>query len=237
MTPEHHIWKLFGRGCCLYNLLEEGDRVVVALSGGKDSLALTQMMGRRASMHVPHLEAIALHVVMDNIPYASNLDYLHSFCKASGMKLEVLHTHFDATTDHRKTPCYLCSHHRRKALFEYATRAGYNKVALGHHQDDILTTLLMSMTHEGALSAMPPMLKLHHYPLSIIRPLCMVPEHLIRSLAEAQHYEQQQKACPHDRATRRTEIAAVLHHLESLNPEARYNLWRAMRNIKPLYLP
>ena len=102
-------------------------------------------------------------------------------------------------------------------------------MALGHHQDDILTTWLMNLTFEGNTSAMQPMLQMEHYPLRIIRPLCLVEEAWIREVACQLGFERQKALCPYEEKTRRSDINDIFHRLQALNPEARYSLWRAMQ--------
>lgn len=243
---ELKIQRLFSQACADYRLLEDGDRVLVALSGGKDSLELVRLMARQMRIHKPRITVEAAHVVMDNIPYETDRTYIHEFCAELGMTLHILHSSFDdaeaasptgKTAHRRKTKCFLCSWNRRKTLFSFATQNGFNKIALGHHQDDILVTLLMNMTFEGSIQTMPPMLRMEHYPLSIIRPLCLVPEHLIASVASHLGFERQKVACPYEEVSRRQDMTAIYRTLEAMNPEARYSLWRSMTNIKPELLP
>ena len=141
-----------------YGLIVDGDRILIGLSGGKDSLALVDLLGRRSKIFRPRFEVIVTHIVMSNIPYRSDIDYLKSRADEHGLSFFVHETSFDASTDTRKSPCFLCSWTRRKALFDIAKRHGCNKIALGHHQDDILETLLMNMIHQGAIGTMPPRL-------------------------------------------------------------------------------
>lgn len=224
-------------GCANYGLLADGDKVLVALSGGKDSLMLLRMMAQRARLHKPSIAVEAAHVIMDNIPYETDRTYLERFCSDCGIRLHILHTSFDESTDKRKTKCFLCSWNRRKTLFLFAETNGFNKIALGHHMDDILTTLLMNMTYEGSIQTMPPLLKMEHYPLSIIRPLCLVSEADIKVVAEAEGFHKQKTVCPYDTVTKRAAMNGVFHTLEKLNPEARYSLWRSMTNIRETFLP
>lgn len=221
--------RLFNRACADYQLLQDGDRVLVAVSGGKDSMVLTRLLGERARLHKPRIEVAAVHVVMDNVPYATDQDYLRQYCEECGVQLHVVHTHFDPTTDRRKTPCFLCSWYRRKALFLYASEHGYTKVALGHHQDDILVTMLMNLTFEGSFSSMPPLLPMAHYPVSLIRPLCLVPEAMVRDEATLLGVRPQHKLCPYETTTRRTTMQGIYQQLEQMNPEARYSMWRALQ--------
>ena len=96
--------------------------------------------------------------------------------------------------------------------------------------DDILVTLLMNITFEGSASTMLPSLRLKHYPLTIIRPLCLVYEKDIRQVAEELHFTKQKALCPYEETTRRSDMQLIFQQLEQLNPEARYSLWRAMMN-------
>lgn len=225
---EHRIRKQFNKGCVDYHLLEDGDRILIALSGGKDSLTLARLLSQRAKIYKPHIEVEAAHVLMDNIPYETDRSYLQAFCQECGMKLHILHTSFDESTDPRKTKCFLCAWNRRKALFEFATAQGFNKIALGHHMDDMLVTFLMNLTFEGSRQTMQPLMKMEHYPLTVIRPLCLVHESMIRELSQELGFLKMKVSCPYEEETYRKVMTEELHRLEQINPEARYSLWHAM---------
>lgn len=220
-----------------YGLVSEGDRILIGLSGGKDSLALADLLARRQRIFKPRFEVVAAHILMDNIPYHADLDYLKERMEAQGVPLILHRTCFDPASDHRKSPCFLCSWMRRKALFEIAKAEGCNKIALGHHQDDILQTLLMNLVYQGAFGTMPPRLKMDKFPMEIIRPLCLVAEHELVELACVAGYRKQVKACPYESASSRSEMKALFARLEALHPEARYSLWASMTNIQEEYLP
>lgn len=231
MTTIERIKRKFHEGCANYHLLADGDRVLIGLSGGKDSLLLARLLADRSRLYSPKFSVEAVHVVMDNIPYAPELGYLQQYCDGLGLPLHILHTSFDESTDRRKTKCFLCSWNRRKTLFRYAEEHGFNKVALGHHQDDILTTWLMNVTFEGANDTMRPMVEMRNYPLSIVRPLCLVPEPWIREVAEAEGLVHQKTPCPYETRTRRTDMGQIFQQLEAMNPEARYSMWRALGEV------
>ena len=224
----YELSKRFNKGCTDYHLLQDGDRILIALSGGKDSLMLLRLLAARSRIYRPKIQVEAAHVIMDNIPYETDRSYLQQFCDEAGVRLHILHSSFDESTDKRKTRCFLCAWNRRKTLFSYAVSQGFNKVALGHHMDDILTTFLMNITYEGNRQTMQPSLALQHYPITIIRPLCLVSEADIQAEATQLGFLRQKKPCPYEQATRRTSMNEVLHQLESLNPEARYSLWHAI---------
>ena len=227
MTTLERIRRKFHEGCGDYRLIADGDRVLVALSGGKDSLLLARLLAERSRLHKPKFEVEAAHVIMDNIPYETDRSYLEDYCAALGLRLHLLHASFDESTDRRKTKCFLCAWNRRKTLFNFAAENGFNKVALGHHQDDIITTWLMNVTYEGASDTMRPSVAMRHYPLHIIRPLCLVHEEWIREVAATEGFERQKTPCPYETTTRRTDMELIFRELQDLNPEARYSLWRA----------
>ena len=120
MKAEQKVLKRFNKGCVDYRLLEDGDHILIALSGGKDSLELVRLLAQRARIYKPHIEVEAAHIIMDNIPYETDRSYLQDFCAENGIKLHILHSSFDESTDPRKTRCFLCAWNRRKTLFEFA---------------------------------------------------------------------------------------------------------------------
>lgn len=220
-----------------YGLIQTGDRVLVGLSGGKDSLALVELLGRRSRIFNPRFEVIVAHVIMRNVPYQSDLDYLRQQVEAQGLPFIVEETEFDPTTDRRKSPCFLCSWMRRKALFEIAKRERCGKLALGHHQDDILETLLMNLIHQGAFGTMPPRLQMEKFAMEIIRPLCLVTEQELHRVAAIRGYRQQLKRCPYEKASHRAEMKGLLARMEEISQDARYSLWSSMTNVQTDYLP
>ena len=227
----------FSKGIIRYGLIEDGDRILIGLSGGKDSLALLELLAKRSKIFKPKFTVVAVHVVMTNIAYESDTDYLKEFAESRGVEFVRYETSFDPTTDTRKSPCFLCSWNRRKALFTVAKEYNCNKVALGHHMDDILETLLMNMTFQGAVSTMPPKLVMRKFDMTIIRPMCLVHETDLVELAKIHNYRKQVKNCPYETDSHRSDIKEVLHRLEELNPEARYSLWSSMNNIQEDLLP
>ena len=231
------IQKCFNKGVVQYGLIEDGDKILVGLSGGKDSLALLELLALRSRIYKPKFSVVAAHVVMKNISYESDMDYLRSYAESLGVPFICYETSFDPSTDTRKSPCFLCSWNRRKALFTVAKEQGCNKIALGHHMDDILETLLMNMTFQGAFSTMPPKLVMRKFDMTIIRPMCLVHEADLRQMAAYRGYKKQIKNCPYEKDSNRSSIKEVFHTLEKLNPEARYSLWGSMSNIQSDLLP
>ena len=240
---EKRLNERFVKAMATYHLIEDDDHILVGLSGGKDSLLLLELLAKRTKIDHPRFSVEALHVRMENIHYATDTSYLQQFCDDLGVKLHVRTTRFEMGEEtiknardarRQKQPCFLCSWMRRKEMFNLAQELGCNKIALGHHQDDIIHTALMNLTFQGRFDTMPARLKMKKMPLEIIRPLCMIEEQDIKAYAELQGYQKQQKLCPYETDSHRTDIKRLYNDIEQLNPEARYSIWRALNTDNKL---
>ena len=223
-----HLLNQLVRAMRTYHLIDDGDRVLVALSGGKDSLCLLDLLAQRQRIFMPRFSIEAIHIRMENIAYETDTNYLEDFCRQRNVNLHVVNTSFDASTDKRKSPCFLCSWNRRKMMFNLAQEIGCNKIALGHHMDDLIHTALMNECFQGRFDTMPVFLQMKKMPLALIRPLCLCHESDIKAYAEQQGYQKQRKLCPYEKESYRTDIQQIFHQMESLNPEARYSIWNAL---------
>ena len=211
-----------------YRLIDDGDKVLVALSGGKDSLCLLQLLAERQRIFMPKFTLEAVHVRMRNIPYESDTSYLENFASELGVRLHVVETAFEQRPGSKKPACFLCSWYRRKELFRLAQEGGFNKIALGHHQDDMVRTALMNLTFHGQFATMPARLTMKKMPLTIIRPLCLMQEEDIRRFSTDNNYQKQKKLCPHERETNRTEIGSLVDMMERLNSDAKKSVWNSL---------
>lgn len=220
-----------------YQMIDDGDAVLIGLSGGKDSLALVELLGDMSRVFRPQFKVYALHVQMTNIPYQADVDFLRSHCQAHAVEFLLRERSFDAHSDTRKSPCFLCSWNRRKALFETAQELACQKVVLGHHRDDFLETLLMNMFFQGSIQAMPPLLQMDKMPLQVIRPLCLIDELDLQEFALQKQYPPQQKNCPYEQSSHRPDVRALLEELETRFPGVKDSLWASMQHIYPQYLP
>ena len=237
---ELFIYKLhrkFGKALELYGLIEDNDKILIGLSGGKDSLALVEFLGERQKIFRPRFSLVAVHITMKNIPYQSDLEYLKRHAEKHGIEFVHVETSFDISTDRRKSPCFLCSWYRRKALFAVAKEHECNKIALGHHQDDILQTMLMNLAFQGSFSTMPPLLKMDKFDISIIRPMALLKESDLVELEKIRQFPRQKKNCPYEKGSNRSDMKEILKRLEEINPNARHSMWGALTNIQPDYLP
>lgn len=227
---EHKIISRFQKALTQYHLIDDGDKILIALSGGKDSLCLLELLGKRMKIRKPSFTVEAVHIRMENIQYESDTSYLEQFASNAGVPLHIVTTKFEETGSSRKPACFLCSWHRRKQIFNLAQELGCNKIALGHHMDDILHTALMNQFFQGHFSTMPARLKMKKMPLTIIRPLCLEIEADIKQFAEQRGYEKQLKLCPYEKASHRAEMKELFEQVEQSNPDARYSMWNAIES-------
>ena len=231
------LTKRFHKACADYGLITDGDHILIGLSGGKDSLALGELLGKRAQIHVPRFEVTAVHVRVKERDYHSDLSYLEDFCSRVRVPLIVKDTEIGEAKGKDKDPCFLCSWYRRKVLFDVAQELGCNKIALGHHKDDLVETLLMNLVFQGSIGTIPPLLQMEKMPIQMIRPLCLIEEKDIAEYAERSGYEKQVKLCPLEKVSSRADMKELIKQLEKLNPNVRDSIFGAMENIKAEYLP
>ncbi|MDD7097644.1 MAG: tRNA 2-thiocytidine biosynthesis TtcA family protein [Prevotella sp.] len=224
------ISRRFQKALTDYHLIQDADRILVGLSGGKDSLCLLEMLARRRRILKPSFDVEAVHVRMDNIRYETDLSYLEQFTSDLGIRLHIVNTGFEYDESKVKPRCFLCSWQRRKQMFNLAQELGFNKIALGHHQDDIIHTAMMNIFFQGHFSTMPASLTMKKMPITIIRPLCLVAEKDIRLLADLHHYQKLIKICPYETDSHRADMADMFAKIEKMNPEARYSVWNALES-------
>ena len=233
---QSRLTKRFHKACADFSLIEDGDHILIGLSGGKDSLALVELLGKRAQIFVQRFKVTAIHVRVRERAYITDISYLQSFCDEFRVPLIIRDTEIgerpataqltDSTT--KKDPCFLCSWYRRKALFDAARELGCNKIAFGHHKDDIVETLLMNLIFQGNFSTIYPKLQMNKMPLQLIRPLCLIEEKDLIRYAELRGYIKQKQLCPFEKASSRSDIKQLVTRLEQLNPEVRDSLWGAI---------
>ena len=241
------LTKRFHKACADYGLIADGDHILVGLSGGKDSLALVELLGRRAQIYKPRFSVTAVHVRVKERAYQTDLSYLEQFCKEANVPLLVRDVEIgekpirpeNALTakEGPRNECFLCSWYRRKTLFNVAQELGCNKIAFGHHRDDVAQTLLLNLFYQGAFATIPPILPMDKMPLSLIRPLYLIDEADLIRYAELRHYRKQPKLCPFEHVSSREKVKDLLAQIKRQNPEAMDSLFGAMTNIKRAYLP
>lgn len=212
-----------------YNMIEEGDKIAVGISAGKDSLALLLAL-RHLQYFYPkkfELEAITVSLGFDNF----DLSKVHAFCQDLGVNYTVYETEIGKIVfEERKesNPCSLCSKMRKGALNDKAKELGCNKIALGHNKDDINETLLMSLFYEGRIHTMSPVTYLERSDLTVIRPLIYAPEKDIKYFAKKQDLPVVKSPCPADGVTRRETTKQLIYKLEKEIPMLSNHLFGAI---------
>jgi tRNA 2-thiocytidine biosynthesis protein TtcA len=218
-----------------FSLISEGDKILVAVSGGKDSsiLALTlQELMRRAPVRFS-LHALLIDQKQPGFNAQAYLDWM----ERQGMPVEVLNEDTYSVvvqkTERGKSYCGLCSRLRRGILYTYAERHGFNKVALGHHRDDLNETLLMNMFFNGKIATMPPLVKAKGKPIEVIRPFAYVPEEDLKDLASLLQIPVIPcNLCSNQAGMVRAEIKSMLTRLYVKHPQAGQSLLHGMSNVK-----
>ncbi len=222
-----------------HKLIENNDHIVIGLSGGIDSMILLHTLAMRRRYYTEQYQLTAVHVQLTNISYQANKKHLEQFCHQYDVPLIWHEEKADINPQKvRKNPCFICSWNRRRILFQLTEKLGANKLALGHHRDDALETLLMNMIYHGSISSLPARLKMFNGNLILIRPLIYVGKEMLAAYAWINDINPQVKPCPFaNRTNRRQSIAHLLTEMEKIHPAARNNLFRAMSHIYTEYLP
>ncbi|MDR1319637.1 MAG: tRNA 2-thiocytidine biosynthesis TtcA family protein [Treponema sp.] len=200
------VRKLCAKAVLERKLIAEGDRVLIAASGGKDSTVLAwALAGLRPAIR-QNYELAALHISSDFCACCKKT-ILSERMEEWGIPFSDLFVPvIGRLKEGEKMNCYWCSTQRRTELLRYAMEKGFNKIALGHHLDDILETFFMNMTGRGELSAMPVVLKYRKYPVSLIRPLAYLEERQIIDCAAEQNILKAACTCPYGLNSKRRDI-------------------------------
>src|SRR6266852_1615246 len=223
-----------------YDMLEDGDRVMVGLSGGKDSWALLQALDVLRQRAPIGFSLIAVNVDSGYKEYKHDL--IASTCTARGWEYRIEHTGIGQTIDDilddGATPCSLCARLRRGVLYRIAKETGATKIALGHHADDFIETLLLNLFFAGALKAMPPKLVSDDGAHVVIRPLVYVGEDEARQYAKASELPIIGCCCPAcgDLSLQRQRVKRLIAQLEVEHPEIKNSMLRALGNVHPRHL-
>lgn len=226
------LLSLFRRCIRDYQMISPGDRIAVGVSGGKDSLALlTLLAALQKQGSVPfQLEAITLdmgYAEMDFTPVAElccKLEVPYHICPT-----QIKQIVFDLRQE--ENPCALCAKLRRGALNAKALELHCNKVALGHHYDDVLETLALSLIYEGRLSCFFPVTRLDRTGLTVIRPMLYLHEKSISNFAQRQALPILHNPCPADKNTRREDMKQLLYLLEGRYPGVKDNLFKSIQQL------
>jgi tRNA 2-thiocytidine biosynthesis protein TtcA len=237
---ESRIAKKVTKAITEYNLIEDGDRVMVGLSGGKDSWALFQILDvlrKRAPISFS-----LIGVTVDSGYDGFRHDLIASTCEKRGWEYRIIHTEIgdvmDDLLDAQATPCSLCARLRRGVLYRIADEVGATKIALGHHLDDFIETALLNLFFGGTLKAMPARLVSDNGRHVVVRPLVAVTESDARSYAKESELPIIGCCCPAcgDLGLQRQRVKRLIAELEVEHPEVKSSMIRALANVAPRHL-
>ena len=216
-----------------FHMIEEGDRIAVALSGGKDSITLLMALKNLQRFYPKKFELIAITVNPGFEFFDTSI--LYDICKEIDVELVVAESHikeivFDIRKE--KNPCSLCANLRRGILNTTAIEHNCNKIALGHNEDDVLETFLMNVLYTGNISTFAPVSYMDRSKMTLIRPLIYVSEKQTNSFIKRKEITIMPKACPMDGFSKREEIKQLLYNLSKQIPHVRANMYGAIKRSK-----
>lgn len=214
-----------------FSMIEDGDKVAVGVSGGKDSLALLKALAlyRRFSPVKYDLYGIMLTIGLGKVDTTA----IEAFCDQIEVPLTIKHTHIGRIVfEERKepNPCSLCARMRRGALHNAALEIGCKKVALGHHREDVIETLLLSLLYEARINTFSPVTYLDRKDITVIRPLIYAPEAEIIRATKRLDLPVLKNPCPADGQTKRHEMKELMNYIVTLVPNAREQILSALLN-------
>ncbi len=212
-----------------YGMIEEGDRIAVGVSGGKDSLTLLAVMAALKRFYPKRFEVVGITVDMGF--EGSDFSAVEEYCRELGVEYVVVKTEiakiiFDVRKE--SNPCSLCAKMRRGSLHAAAQEAGCNKVALGHHYDDAVETFMMNLFFEGRLGCFSPVTYLSNRKIKLIRPMIYAQEKDVQYFTRRQALPVVTSLCPEDHATERENMKKLLMELERGNKGVKHRIFNAM---------
>ena len=226
-----------GKAIHTRGMIGNGDRVMVAVSGGLDSLSLLWLLRERLSRIPISYTLTAVHVDLGF--GAGSGDQMESFFVKNGFDYRIITTDIGVkahSPENRESPCFLCAWLRRKTLFKAAAESGFKKIAFGHHKDDIIETFFLNVFYGASISTMTPMQEFFKGRLHIIRPLFMIDKDLIKRYADAMGWKEISTGCPTSGFSKREEIKVMLSQFYRGNKKVKGNIFRALHSVRPEYL-
>lgn len=221
-----------------HRMIEDGDRVLIAFSGGKDSSVLTQVLSEKRKIIPITFELLACHLTTDLASVDPRQSEQHDrFFNALDIELTRRHVPILARLDPKfQMNCFFCAMQRRKTLLSVAKALNCTKIAFGHHLDDIIETLLMNMFYNGKIATMPIRLELDNHDVTIVRPLGLTKERDISTYAAQLGLIDDSPPCPYGESGRRARVKRLITELAREDPRIRDNLSAALGRVKLDYL-
>ena len=214
-----------------YDMIKEGDRIAVGVSGGKDSLVLLQLL---AGLRKFFNKSFQLEAITIDMGLGMDFSGIAALCQELDVPYHIIKTEIGPIIfDHRKekNPCSLCSKMRRGALNQAILDLGFNKLALGHHYDDAVETFVMSLIYEGRISCFQPVTDLDRTGIIQIRPMLYIHEKTVDNFAKRMALPVTENRCPVDKNTKREEIKQLIFDLSATYPDLRERIFGAMQRL------
>lgn len=225
--------RLMGRAISGFRMVSDGDRLMVAVSGGQDSISLLWLLRERLKRIPIRYDIIAAHVDMGFDPPTGK--GMEEFFIGNAFDHAIINTTFGpfAHSDkNRENPCFLCSRLKRKTIFEKAAELRCNKVAFGHHKDDFIETFFLNLFFAGSASTIQPVQELFDGALTLIRPLYLLDEAIIKRYADEMDFPVIESGCPTAGSSMRAQIKSLLTNLYHTNKKIKGNIFNAMQRVE-----
>lgn len=235
------IWRMFAKAINTYDLVKEGDKIAVCISGGKDSMLMAKLF-QELKLH-NKFEFEVKFLVMDPGYSPENRKVIEENARKLNIPITIYESDiFESVYNVEKSPCYLCARMRRGYLYKFAKNMGCNKIALGHHYDDVIETILMGMLYSGQVQTMMPKLHSTNYEgMELIRPLYLIREQDIKSWCRYNDLHFIQCACKftntcttcnnEENRSKRVEIKELIKTLKQVNPYVEGNIFKSVENV------
>lgn len=232
-TYRKDIWRKFTKAVTIYDLIQDNDKIAVCISGGKDSFLLAKCM-QEIKKH-GKIKFDLEFIVMDPGYSKENLDKVKKNAELLGIPIHVYEsTIFESLKSMDvKSPCYMCARMRRGHLYRFASDLGCNKIALGHHYNDVIETIILGILYNGEIVSMLPKIKSKNFPgMELIRPLYLVRESAIINWLKYNELEFINCACPLKKEdSKRAEVKELIKKLRETNKFVEYNIFKSVENI------
>ena len=225
--------RLIGKAISNYQMISDGDRILVAVSGGQDSISLLWLLRDRLKRIPIDYKLLAVHVDLGF--RQSTGRRMEDFLKENGFDYCIIESSFGPRAhgkENRENPCFLCSRLKRKAIFEKAANLECNKIAFGHQKDDFIETFFLNIFFAGSIDTIQPVQELFNGKLTIIRPFYLLSDNIIKRYADEMRFPDIDSGCPTARSSKRVQIRSLLTNLYQTNKKIKGNIFNAVQSIR-----
>ncbi|MBC2851578.1 tRNA 2-thiocytidine(32) synthetase TtcA [Cetobacterium sp. 8H] len=231
---EKTLWSPIGKAMHDYNMIQEGDRIAVGISGGKDSLTVLNALIRVKKISGIKFEIFPIHI--HPVEEGGKYGDIKEYCKKMGVGLQVIETSIGEsilTNKDLKNPCFMCARVRRGLLYKEMKKQNINKLVLGHHKDDIVETFLLNVFYQGNMGVMKPAYDSEEYGLKVIRPLAYVEEKEIIKYAKKLNLPILHNDCPYETSdnSKRLKVKKMIEELSKDSPNIRSVMLNSIKNL------